>query len=1005
MLHKLLLRLLAAISLAALISTPSIAAAQTLLSQGKPAVASSTEGGFTASLAVDGNTGSRWASNYNNAEWIYVDLGAPFTINRVLLNWEAAFGRGYQIQVSDNGTNWTTVFSTTTGDGATDDLAVAGSGRYVRMNGITRGTGFGYSLYEFQVYGSPISSTTLLSRGKNVVASSQEGPWSASNVVDGNTGSRWGSNFTNTEWIYIDLGTDASVRRVVLNWEAAYGKSYQIQTSDNASSWTTIYSTTTSDGGIDDLTLTGTGRYVRMNGQLRATGYGYSLFEFEIWGTTNSGSSSSYDVRSSSSRSSVPSSVSTSKSSASVSTSKSSSSVSTSRSSASSQPATSSSVATSASSKSSSSTSSCREGAPAAPTGLNAVGVSSTGLVLSWSPSVTATCGVTTNYNVYRDGVLIGSPSAGSTSLTISGLLANTSYTFTVTGFNIFGASAQSTPLTIKTLVNTGTPNFGPNVQIFDPAMPTADIQSKVNAVFAIQENNQFGTPRTALLFKPGTYNIDIPVGFFTHVLGLGAFPDQVKIASVRSEAVLPNNNATQNFWRGVENFAVFPNGGMRWGVSQAVPFRRMHVLNNNIILSTNFGWASGGWMADSLVDNDVTAWAQQQWVSRNSQWGSWSGALWNMVYIGIPNNLPGGTWPTTANTFINTTPIVREKPFLYLNGNNYEVFVPPLKFNSSGISWANNQQAGTSLPIDAFYVARSDVDTAASINSALSQGKHLLLTPGVYRLTEPIQVTRANTIVLGMGFATLQPVTGKKAITVADVDGVILAHLMVDADTNNSPVLVEIGDINSNASHTSNPTSVSDVFVRVGGNGPGKATVAMQINSNDVIIDHTWLWRADHGEGAGWNSNTSRNGLIVNGNNVTAYGLFVEHFQEYQVLWNGNNGRTYFYQSEIPYDPPTQAAYTSGPGVNGWASYKVADTVTNHEAWGLGIYSVFTFPNVNLSHAIEVPNTSNVKFHHMVTVNLTANGAIQNVINNTGGTTSPGVATNTPRVTDYPAQ
>lgn len=921
MLHKLLLRLLAATSLAALIANP--AAAQTLLSQGKSAVASSTEGGFTAALAVDGNTGSRWASNYNNAEWIYVDLGASYAINRVVLNWEAAYGKGYQIQVSDNATTWTTIFTTATGDGAIDDLAVTGTGRYVRLNGVTRGTGYGYSLWEFQVYGAPVTTNNLLSRFKTTTASSQEGPWAANNVNDGNTTTRWGSNFNDAEWIYIDLGSSASVRRVVLNWEAAYGKSYQIQTSNDASIWTTIYSTTTGDGGIDDLTVTGTGRYVRLNGQLRATGYGYSLYEFEVWGTQNSGSGSSNDVRSSSSssRSSVLSSVSTSRSSFSVSTSRATS--------------------------------------------------------LASSSSV-----------VSRSSVVSTSKSSSVVSTSRSSLSSISSRSSSSSSSNAGGL-----------------PNFGPNVQIFDPSQPIADIQSKVNAVFAVQENNQFGTPRTALLFKPGTYDIDIPVGFFTHVIGLGAFPDQVKIASVRSEAVLPNNNATQNFWRGVENFAVYPSGGMRWGVSQAVPFRRMHVINNNITLSTNFGWASGGWMADSLIDYDVTAYAQQQWVSRNSQWGSWSGALWNMVFVGIPNNLPGGTWPTTANTFVNTTPLVREKPFLYLNGSNYEVMVPPLKYNSSGISWANNQQAGTSVSLDAFYIARSDTDTAASINNALSQGKHLLLTPGVYNLSDPIQVTRANTIVLGMGFATLHPTTGKKAITVADVDGVIVAHLMVDADTNNSPVLVEIGDANSNASHTSNPTSVSDVFVRVGGNGPGKATVAMQINSNDVIIDHTWLWRADHGEGAGWTSNTSRNGLVVNGNNVTAYGLFVEHFQEYQVLWNGNNGRTYFYQSEIPYDPPSQAVYSSGPGVNGWASYKVADTVTNHEAWGLGIYAVFTYPNVFLSHAIEVPNSPNVKFHHMVTVNLTANGAIQNVINNTGGTTSPGVATNTPRVTDYPAQ
>lgn len=533
--------------------------------------------------------------------------------------------------------------------------------------------------------------------------------------------------------------------------------------------------------------------------------------------------------------------------------------------------------------------------------------------------------------------------------------------------------------------------------------MDTASIQTQINNIYAIQQSNQFGTPRTAIFFKPGTYDIDIPVGFFTHVMGLGAFPDQVKIASVRSEAALPNNNATQNFWRGVENFSVTQNSTMRWGVSQAVPFRRMHVTNG-IRLSADYGWASGGWMADSLVDGAVDCWSQQQWISRNSQWGSFAGQLWNQVFVGIPNNVPSGQWPAEANTVVNTTPIIREKPFVYLNGNNYEVFVPSVRYNTAGISWANNQQAGTSIPLDQFYLAHAGVDTAATINAALAQGKHLLLTPGIYDLVDPINVTNANTIVLGIGFPTLHPTTGKAALTVADVDGVKVAHMLVDAGATNSPVLVQIGQNGSNASHSSNPTSVADVFIRVGGAGVAKATVAMQVNSSDAIIDHTWIWRADHGEGAGWYSNTSLNGLVVNGNNVTAYGLFVEHFQQYQVLWNGNNGRTYFYQSEIPYDPPTQPEYSSGAGINGWASYKVADSVSNHEAWGLGVYAVFLQPDVYLSHAIEVPNTPNVKFHHMVTVNLTQNGAIQNVINNTGGSTAPGVATNTPRVTDYPA-
>ena len=147
---------------------------------------------------------------------------------------------------------------------------------------------------------------------------------------------------------------------------------------------------------------------------------------------------------------------------------------------------------------------------------------------------------------------------------------------------------------------------------------------------------------------------------------------------------------------------------------------------------------------------------------------------------------------------------------------------------------------------------------------------------------------------------------------------------------------------------------------------------------------------------------NTADHGLIVNGNDVTAYGLFVERLQKYNVTWSGNGGRTYFYQSEIPYDPPTQASYTSGPGTDGWASYKVAAGVASHEAWGLGIYSVFTRPDVMLTRAIEAPASPSVRFHDMITVALGNNGGIRNVVNGTGGATSmqPRV---TPKVTEFP--
>ncbi len=171
-------------------------------------------------------------------------------------------------------------------------------------------------------------------------------------------------------------------------------------------------------------------------------------------------------------------------------------------------------------------------------------------------------------------------------------------------------------------------------------------------------------------------------------------------------------------------------------------------------------------------------------------------------------------------------------------------------------------------------------------------------------------------------------------------------------------------------------------------GPGPGKATSTLRVNSNNVIIDHIWLWRADHGAGVGWDINTADNGLIVNGNDVTAYGLFVEHYQKFNVAWNGNGGRTYMFQNEMPYDPPDQASWMNGPG-KGYPAYKVADTVTTHEAWGVGSYCFFEKNSSIVSdHGFEVPNKPGVKMHNLLTVSTGGKGTISNVINNVGGAT-----------------
>jgi hypothetical protein len=547
-------------------------------------------------------------------------------------------------------------------------------------------------------------------------------------------------------------------------------------------------------------------------------------------------------------------------------------------------------------------------------------------------------------------------------------------------------------------------PDLGQNVLVFNQSMPTAAIQEQIDRVYEIQQHSEFGSARFALLFLPGEYHVDVPVGFYTQVLGLGATPDTVHITgNVHSDASLPHNNATCTFWRAAEGFSVTPTGGtMQWAVSQAVPFRRMHVLGD-IVLHQKGGWASGGWMSDTVVDGNVGAGPQQQWISRNSEWGSWTGANWNMVFVGV-SHAPAGEWPFPPFTKVGLTPIVREKPFLEVDSKgNWNICVPDLRRDSIGITWHGGSTPGKTIPLAHFYMARPDVDTAATINAELAQGKDLLLTPGIYNLSQPIRVTRPDTVVLALGFATLHPTQGTAAMTTADVGGIEIAGLLFDAGPVQSPVLLEVGPAGSHGDHTRNPITLHDVFFRVGGAGVGRTEGNLRINSNDTIVDHTWIWRADHGAEVGWTKNLSANGMVVHGNNVTIYGLFVEHHQQFQVLWNGNGGRTFFYQSEVPYDPPDQASYASAPGTNGWASYKVEDNVTDHEAWGLGIYSVFRRPDVVLSRAIEVPRKPGVRFHHMITVALDDKGEISNVIDDKGGPTSLGPHRVTPKVAEFP--
>lgn len=543
-------------------------------------------------------------------------------------------------------------------------------------------------------------------------------------------------------------------------------------------------------------------------------------------------------------------------------------------------------------------------------------------------------------------------------------------------------------------------PDLGPNTVIFDPSMSASSIQSKLNSIFNQQQSNQFGSQRYAVLFKPGTYSADVNVGFYTQVAGLGLSPDAVNInGAVHAEADWFQGNATQNFWRDAENLSVTPNGGSdRWAVSQAAPYRRMHVRGN--LKLDDGGWSSGGFISDSKIDGQIQSGSQQQFLTKNTRMGSWSGSNWNMVFVG-DQGAPAQSFPTY--TTVPAAPVNREKPFLYVDdAGAWKVFVPAAQTNASATTWSGKNQAGSSLPLDDFYIAKPGA-SAADMNAALAAGKNLLITPGVYHLNQTLDVTRPDTVVLGMGLATLIPDNGITALTTADVDGIKIAGVLVDAGTVNSQTLMRIGPDGSSASHAANPVTLNDVFFRIGGATVGKATQSLVVNTDDTIIDHTWIWRADHGNGGtvGWNTNTADTGLVVNGRNVTAYGLFVEHYQKTQVIWNGNGGRTYFFQNELPYDPPNQSAWKNG-NTNGYPAYKVGASVTSHEAWGLGSYAYFNVnPSVVEDHSFEGPQTSGVKFHDMVTVVLGGAGTISHIINGTGAAVTPG--SNVAYLTTYP--
>ena len=580
-------------------------------------------------------------------------------------------------------------------------------------------------------------------------------------------------------------------------------------------------------------------------------------------------------------------------------------------------------------------------------------------------------------------------------------------------------------------------PAFGPNVCVFTDTMSQAAIQKDLDSIATQQVPvaSQFNSQRYAVLFRPGTYGsagdpLVFQVGYYTQVAGLGAVPQDtvvngaIDVFNNLCTAGTQNCNSDDNFWRSLSNLTLnvdlpssppayappvvdafgpgCTNTAEMWSASQAAPIRRA-IVNGSVVFQdycSNNNFASGGFIADSTVSGKLNFFGNQQYLVRNSAIGGAAGCpngLWNMVYSGVQGApSPVFTGQCQQNTVLPASPVTEEEPFLYTDsGGNYNVFVPAVQHGSSGTSWASGSETGTTLPLSKFFVANPGMSGAA-ITAALAGGKDLLLTPGVYNLDQPIVVPHPDTVVLGLGLATLVPQHGNAAMMVVRNSGVRLSGLIIDAGPVNSPVLLSVGTPGPGSA--SDPDLIQDVFFRIGGaeTTPTSASVSLLDNASNSIIDNVWAWRADHGNAVGWTKNTGDTGLVVTGSGVTAYGLAVEHYQKNEVIWSGPGGTDIFFQNELPYDPPSQSDWMASPTQNGYPAFLVSSDVRTFQGYGMGSYVVFIQTSATLhdAEAFQAPHTPGVQFHNVFGVWIAGSGGLDSIVNGVGGpvtSTNPG--------------
>eukprot|EP01083_Nonionella_stella_P159267 519410_1 len=554
-------------------------------------------------------------------------------------------------------------------------------------------------------------------------------------------------------------------------------------------------------------------------------------------------------------------------------------------------------------------------------------------------------------------------------------------------------------------------PQWPSTVKIFKPGDNGA--QDTIDKIFTTQGGHdppfhgQWSNNRYALLFKPGTYPIDLNIGFYTHVMGMGKSPQDTRIRNV----IVENGDfdytsgALQNFWRAAENFMTTPTAAwnnqavpsMLWAVSQSSPLRRVYVNGNLNLWQYNYGccagYASGGFLADSIVTGEIASASQQQWITRNTNQGSWVGGVWNMVQVGCKGSPPahcGDYNYSQPQTNVLSTDIIAEKPYIYYNdaSDKYYLQIPAIEINKIGAT-KNYGVNDLSVDFKDVYVT-NPTDTASIINGKLSSGiKYIVITPGIYNFKESINVTRSDTVILGIGMPTLRSAAGNVVVKIAaNIDGVRISGILLEAGEITSTALLQVGTLSAKRSgsyryNAMNPTILYDIFARVGGTNNNTqvqvSTISMcDIYNDNVIIDDAWLWRADHDmSGLVVNSNNAvAHGARIFGNNVTTYGLAVEHTLADMVIWSGDYGKAYFYQSEYPYDV-TQANY----GNLGYVAFRVNGSA--FRGWGIGAYCFFRDNAVTVQNGIM--SVSDANMINPLTVFLNGKGQITHIWNNKG--------------------